>query len=247
MSGPFRTPEYPRRAPGEEPVAVEDLQPVEHALGAAQEARAANIERLGADIDLYNRLKFAEYHGREYEAFRKALTEYALPIMIAWSRSGEIFKRCADKRRRVGGCAIPWEAAPDLAADTIVVALRRFKEDVLIPHRWDPGQGASLRTYFIGACILAFPNVYRKWQIGESANVLSAASETDPDVLIDTRRFRDPHLMVELSEAVEAVGEPTANLLAATVRGLSHEEIGREEGVSAKAIEMRVRRRKRIR
>ena len=32
-----------------------------------------------------------------------------------------------------------------------------------MPGKWDPRKGASLTTYFIGQCMIQFPNVYRRW------------------------------------------------------------------------------------
>ncbi|MFK0244640.1 hypothetical protein ACIQUM_08075 [Amycolatopsis azurea] len=34
----------------------------------------------------------------------------------------------------------------------------------LVADRWKPEKGASPRTYFLGGCVLAFPNVLRHWE-----------------------------------------------------------------------------------
>jgi DNA-directed RNA polymerase specialized sigma24 family protein len=35
---------------------------------------------------------------------------------------------------------------------------------VLLTRRWDADAGATLVTYFVGACILSFPNDFLRWQ-----------------------------------------------------------------------------------
>ena len=219
------------------------LQPSVHdeGLDRVQRQRAEHFDRLAGDIELYNRIKWAQYEGRDYEAFRDALAAYALPVLIAWCRSGRIFRECAEKGRRVGSCEIDRDVAPDLAADTTVDALARFRDDVLIPHQWDPGRGASLRTYFVGACVLAFPNVFRQWQRGEGANVLSRAAEHDPDDLLLPPPFRDPGFWMDLDHAVRTVGGPSARLLLGKVQGHTNRELADQRGVSVKTVEARLR------
>jgi len=34
---------------------------------------------------------------------------------------------------------------------------------VLIPGAWDPAKGASITTYFVGQCLMRFPDTYRPW------------------------------------------------------------------------------------
>jgi DNA-directed RNA polymerase specialized sigma24 family protein len=53
--------------------------------------------------------------------------------------------------------------AEQLADETVARALRGFRDTVLVTGRWDPARGASLKTYFIGQCLVRFPNVYRFW------------------------------------------------------------------------------------
>ncbi len=50
-----------------------------------------------------------------------------------------------------------------MAGEVVTVALAPFRDEVLLPGLWDPAKGASLTTYFVGQCILRFPNVYRSW------------------------------------------------------------------------------------
>src|SRR5262249_8550976 len=40
---------------------------------------------------------------------------------------------------------------------------RLFVRDALIEGSWSPEGGASLTTYFVGACLAVFPNAFRRW------------------------------------------------------------------------------------
>jgi len=45
--------------------------------------------------------------------------------------------------------------------------LRYFIGEVLKPGKWDYRRGATLKTYFIGACLLQFANVFHLWATGQ--------------------------------------------------------------------------------
>jgi len=51
-----------------------------------------------------------------------------------------------------------------LALETVAEALTFFRRYVLLGRRWSFDGGASLTTYFVGSCLFAFPNVFRRWQ-----------------------------------------------------------------------------------
>ena len=48
--------------------------------------------------------------------------------------------------------------------ETTAKALVFFRDQVLLGKRWNVNAGATVTTYFVGACLLAFPNVFRRWQ-----------------------------------------------------------------------------------
>lgn len=55
------------------------------------------------------------------------------------------------------------ENADELANETVAVALNKFRDTNLRRHRWDSTRGATIKTYFIGQCLIRFPNIYRSW------------------------------------------------------------------------------------
>ena len=57
--------------------------------------------------------------------------------------------------------------------ETTAKALVFFRDQVLLGKRWNVNAGATVTTYFVGACLLAFPNVFRRWQ-GEQRRLADA-------------------------------------------------------------------------
>ena len=102
------------------------------------------------------------------------LAAYGYPVILAWIRRGTIWGHCAGRGRKVSPTDAEREILErdfderlQLALETTVDALTFFRDRVLREGRWSFDGGATLTTYFIGACILTFPNVFRLWQGAE--------------------------------------------------------------------------------
>ena len=141
--------------------------------GERERARRAaeNLARRGEDQEKLNDLALRGFTGPEYEIFVGELAAYAYPVLLAWLRRAVIFKYCADRGRPVK----PTDADRDVLAssfnerlqlslETVAEALTFFRRYVLYGRRWSYDGGASVTTYFIGSCLFAFPNVFRRWQ-----------------------------------------------------------------------------------
>lgn len=165
----------------------------------ADDEVAARLAVLEADKELVHRLMLRSYAGREWQAFARALAEYGLQVVGAWVKSGKIFAECAKKG--FGGLdalSRTHEDIHDLTSETVAMALVAFRDRVLVPGVWDPTRGASLKTFFIGQCVLQFPNVYRAWRVAKLAAVPAAAGAVglddvpspgpSPAVLVDLAR-----------------------------------------------------------
>jgi DNA-directed RNA polymerase specialized sigma24 family protein len=125
-------------------------------------------ERLAEDADLLDSLRDVNFAGPGYEQFELVLARYGLGITKAWIRQGGIFGKCYEKGisglpEPPPGALTQLGVAEQLADETVARALRGFRDTVLVTGRWDPARGASLKTYFIGQCLVRFPNVYRFW------------------------------------------------------------------------------------
>jgi hypothetical protein len=107
--------------------------------------------------------------------------------MMAWTRTGEIVKKSARSGRPViipsGGLGWSREDRSELSSETVARAVDFFREKVLRAGAWDHTRGATIKTYFVGACLFQFPNVYQLWQSERRRwGSLPIVSIDDPDI-----------------------------------------------------------------
>lgn len=160
-------------AGGYEPVSDEYVALLEDSIGGKDDdgsrppALTQNLARRAADCRLVAHLAQHEFAGPAQDKLDAALAAYGYPVMMAWTRTGEIFKKVAEKGRPLaipgGGPGWSHDDRAELSAETVAHALVFFRTQILQAGRWDPGGGATIKTYFTGACVHQFPNVYRRW------------------------------------------------------------------------------------
>jgi DNA-directed RNA polymerase specialized sigma24 family protein len=219
------------------------IQPVEPGADFAREAEP--VERLAADIELVSRLMWAQYQGREWHIFQAALAQYGVAVLVKWMLSGRIFIEC----KRKGFGELPrWrrrdrDDAIGISGETVARALLFFRERVLLPGLWDPARGASVRTYFIGACIRHFPNEYHRslgserlasrYSVSDEANAMQS--------LPDHRRFLRPDMRAELASDFRAIQDPqTREIVLLTAQGASQQEIAHTLKTTRKSVEAKL-------
>jgi hypothetical protein len=205
---------------------------------------ARRLAVLEADAELVTGLMLRGYAGRPWAKFANALAEYAVEVLRAWIASGAIFAKCRAKGVRGLGAlqlhARDDDDAIEIAGMTVAVALVAFREKVLIPGRWRPDRGASLKTFFIGQCLFQFPDAYRQWaremhgvpldlqaNVGDLALVHPPAAPTS--VVAELRR----HLRVLAHDEA-----PALNVM--VEMGFSHNEIAATTGQTPKAVELKI-------
>ena len=164
-------------APGSLEVAEDWLSPYEK-LPAAE-----NIARLAGDRRIVEELTASGFGGVHYVYFATELAKYGIAVITGWIRKGVIFQRVAAKgfghpMHPPDGAFDDEDAPGELANEVVAVALKYFREEVLIPGEWDPSRGASIKTYFIGQCLMRFSNVYKRW-LGEVTREQSTTFEDD--------------------------------------------------------------------
>jgi hypothetical protein len=210
----------------------------------SEEVRQAveDVERRASDEQLRARLAAAGFAGPEYAQFARDLAAYGIAVCMAKLNSGAFFQDCADLGRPCGAPPADWDAQDkrSLANETVAVALVRFREDGLVSGGWSPDGGASIKSYFIGACILAFPNVFRFWQRErERWNLISAALAGVP--LAQQATATDPAALVlideQLSLGLRSLDNRTRNVLVLTELGFSQKEIAEVIGTSDRGVE----------
>src|SRR5208282_5018142 len=119
--------------------------------------RAAEyLERRQADAEIRDILAVAEFRGPFWDEFAEGLIRYGYAVIGAWVRTGQIFARCSLAGVGVGENRFEWtsEDQDDLIQETLIEGLLGFRR-ALSEGRWTVHGGASLKTYFIGACRLA--------------------------------------------------------------------------------------------
>jgi hypothetical protein len=140
------------------------------------QARRASesLARRLADQAQVDALRAGNFTGPAWDLYSGELAAYGFPVMVAWIRRGTIWALCASRGHKV----TPTDAEREildrdsdvrlqLASDTVAEAIVFFRKRVLREERWSLDGGATLATYFIGACLLKFPNVFRRWQAAE--------------------------------------------------------------------------------
>ncbi|QFU91824.1 RNA polymerase sigma factor [Amycolatopsis sp. YIM 10] len=117
-----------------------------------------------ADAELYDRLRRAHCTGPLWDHVAAELARLGWAVMSAWLASRVIAGKCREKGRPVT-LPVEWTAEDreDLVATSVAHGIETFRRS-LADDRWKAEKGASLRTYFIGGCVLAFPNALRSWQ-----------------------------------------------------------------------------------
>jgi hypothetical protein len=140
----------------------DDLSPLDGETYVLAEGNLT--ESLDWDIALRHELAYDMFHGPNWNKVAGRLVEYGLAVIKSWLQTRKMWKQCKENR-----C---WPGAPpdvlseddcaELANETVARAINTFQDKAMTRGGWRPERGASLSTYFIGRCVFAFPNVYRK-------------------------------------------------------------------------------------
>ena len=211
---------------------------------AGQIELADSVDRMAGDIDLATAMALAGFTGPLWEHFANEVAKYGYAVIASWLGRGMIFERCRSK----GFGALPSlgrvfteDEIVELANETVAKALHHFRVDVLMKRRWDPTKGATLRTFFIGQCLIRFPNIYRRWHAGEMRNRMDLTEEFDVDEHF-VEELGQPErravASVVASGAMATVKDPRVRkAMHMTADGWPQAEIARVLGVSVKSVE----------
>lgn len=227
-----------KRVPDDSPVPLSWLQDADF------QSNNERLDRLAADVELVTSLALAGYAGPEWDYFENELAKYGMAVIGAWMRKRLILGKCRTKG--FGGLPdldrdFDYDEVDELTGETVATALRYFRNDVLMRNRWDARRGATLRTFFIGQCLLRFANVYRRWYGNEVRNQLADMSGDKLVVLAgaapdDTARTATDRHTIEA--ALASVPNPhVRRAMLLTALGVKQAEIAYELGVTEKAVE----------
>lgn len=202
------------------------------------------LDRLAGDADLERALRSRGFDGEDWDFVVDMFAEYGVAVIGGWLRRGLMVARCAEKK--IKAPALPdhvrrdEEAVYDIATETVAESIVTFRDHVLVPGRWDPAKGASLRTFFIGQCMLRYPNIARRFLtqyqnrapiLGEQ-QTLYAALDTGAITGVEDDAIRT----VTVQNILKGVTHPrAARALAMDACGYSNTEIATDLGISRDA------------
>jgi DNA-directed RNA polymerase specialized sigma24 family protein len=229
-----------RQASGELDTAVSRILEAAPRLRAAPqtEEEEERERRLRADAELLLSLQLEGFQGRNWDRFRDRLARYGYAVIRSWCLNGKIFFYA--RTAGFGGLTsrrLDADAAKELASETTAKALAFFEESVLRrPNVWQARRGASLKTFFIGACIRAFGNVYGRWR-RENLPLPTTGGE-----LIENSpgKYIDPGTALEVGRALRKLRAGDQQLILLVGDGYTQREIAHQLALSAKAVERRL-------
>ncbi|MGW1395662.1 hypothetical protein ACWD6Q_28825 [Streptomyces nigra] len=217
------------------PVSSKDLR----AMGArqAKEARRlqASIDRRLADGRIVAMLRQDGFHGPLYDRFVEELVRYGISVLRGWMHSGYIFDLVAQRgfglhphELDLEDLATDSDLREELATMTIARALPRFRQQALVDRGWTPEGGASITTYFMGACAYDFPNEFRRHRASEARHHRALRREKDlyqpPVSTLSVAQEVLGNLSV--LEELQEINDPRVQaVVALTLDGYSQEEI----------------------
>lgn len=224
----------------------EHVEQAETALAPGTQRPDSNVGRLLADQLMVDAILEQGLGGPRHQALEAALIQYAVPVLRKLLASGEIIAKAARLRRPASDSAAWLEFThadrEEFARDMVADALPVFTEAVFGQRRWSPARGASLKTYFVNACIRQFARPYGAWL--DQRRVVQAAGldigpgsshELDPAIAV---AFRD-----EASRLLKKIPDrQTQEVLVLRAAGWSARDAAQQVGLTEKAAENRLAR-----
>ncbi|WP_326585421.1 hypothetical protein OG889_44980 [Streptomyces sp. NBC_00481] len=133
-----------------------------------------SIDRRLSDQRILELLAREGFRGPRYDQFVDELVRYGISVLRGWMHSGFVFQLTADRgfglnphENDLEKLASDSDLREELANMTVACALPRFRQRALIDGGWTYEGGASITTYFMGACLYDFPNEFRRYRAGE--------------------------------------------------------------------------------
>jgi DNA-directed RNA polymerase specialized sigma24 family protein len=226
--------------------------------------QSQRLQRLVADKELLATLQAQGLQGRDWDRFVEVLARYGYQVIRAWVRNGTIFSKC---RLRGWGQLDPpsddrpWgvDEAEELALETVGIAIVKYRDTVLAANRWTPEGGATLKTFFVGQCLIRFTNVYRHWLVETRPGPQPGGPAWKP--LDELSSSQHPHASgdlddpartvvsrLEVAHELEQLDPRTRAVLCGIAQDHSYQELAAMLGVSVKAVDgLLARHRRRLR
>jgi hypothetical protein len=203
---------------------------------------AESLERRQADLELRNELALAGFRGPGWDRYALELARYGYAVMMAWLKTGEVFNHCKAMGCNLGSAPLEWtvDDRAGLANETVALAVNSFRRQALIEGQWTCNGGATLKTYFIGACVFVFPNLYRKWSTEHAA--LQHLTSIECDTVDTSNPLQDPGEMavtqLHIQEGLNNISdERTKSAILLQEMGYTYAEIGEILQITSRAVD----------
>jgi DNA-directed RNA polymerase specialized sigma24 family protein len=186
-------------------------------------------------------------HGQRHQALEDMLIRYAVPVLRKLLADGRLVSRATRLGRPPGspGTLTEFTEADreEFVRDMVADALPVFTRAVFGDRHWAAARGASLKTYFVNACILQFAQLHRQW-LDQRRVVQPAGLEIEA---ASTRPVLDPAVTIALRDEVDrllaGITDPQLReVLILRGAGYSAEDAARQAGLTPKAAEGRLAR-----
>ncbi|MEV0192365.1 hypothetical protein AB0I39_28015 [Kitasatospora purpeofusca] len=194
-----------------------------------------SIDRRMADQRIVQVLASDGFTGPRYDRFVDELVRYGIAVLRAWMHSGFIFQLLARRGFGLNPHELELEELHnnsdlrnELATMTIACALPRFRERAFVEGGWRFDGGASITTYFMGACTYDFPNEFRRWKTREERQSRALRRQKDTyEEPVRTLSVADEVIgnLRVLTDIAEIDNPTTRAAVALTIDGFSQEEI----------------------
>jgi hypothetical protein len=211
---------------------------------------AGDLDRLAADQEVVLQLQLAGYEGPKWDYFANVLAAYGFSVIRAWLIRGVMVQRCLANnvrrglpRGRLAGPLSPDDAV-ELASEIVAESINSFRDQVLKRNLWDPGRGAgraaSLKTFFVGQCLIRYPDVMRRWRTEQEKWGQVDLRDVEPEQYVaPDRPDKEVVAALNLEEARASVDPRTLRVLELQSDGYQQQEIAdvMGHGMTRKMVE----------
>jgi len=207
-------------------------------------------QRLG-DAEVITALQLSNFDESsvEWDVLADALAEYGFGVMTGWLITGMATQKAREMRNGLGvlgmqhlpkeNLRMSRDDARALAGIIAAEALKQFREKTLMnpnpDKRWSPTGGASLKTFYIGRCLMVYPNEYRRWERENSSLGQSLEKMVDNGV-VPAAEDRKALTNLELSEVLATLDERAQRIFGLKAAGWTDQQIAELESTEDKEV-----------
>ncbi|MFD3430705.1 hypothetical protein [Nocardia fluminea] len=146
-----------------------DLQEAADTDKGDDEEAAEMLRRRAADADMLELLRSCGVKGPVWDRFTESLLEYAPQVLDVWVANRKIYQELwrlnvplrvhEDEKQRL---SVDADYREELVNNAIGDAVVKLRTEILTGTGWSPTGGASLSSYFVGKCAIAFADILVK-------------------------------------------------------------------------------------